>query len=124
VTSERWQRVKLLFERALDQAPVACDAFLEESGESPSIVAEVRRLIAVDAQAGNFLEDAGAGSSGPAISIDLGTHLGPYRIDTVIGKGGMGVVYRAVDTRLNRTVAVKIAIRRPGGSGFAPPLPA
>jgi hypothetical protein len=49
----------------------------------------------------------GAGGSRPAISVDSGTQLGPYRIDTIIGKGGMGVVYRAVDTRLNRTVAVK-----------------
>ena len=37
-----------------------------------------------------------------------GTRLGPYEIVAPIGAGGMGEVYRALDTRLNRTVAVKI----------------
>jgi serine/threonine protein kinase len=38
-----------------------------------------------------------------------GTELGPYRIDNLIGTGGMGRVYRARDTRLNRIVAIKIS---------------
>jgi len=37
-----------------------------------------------------------------------GTHLGPYKILALIGEGGMGQVYRAIDNRLNRTVAIKI----------------
>src|SRR5579864_4262957 len=37
-----------------------------------------------------------------------GTRLGPYEIGAVLGAGGMGEVYRAVDTRLERTVAIKI----------------
>src|SRR5262250_605079 len=37
-----------------------------------------------------------------------GTHLGPYEISAPLGAGGMGEVYRARDTRLERTVAIKI----------------
>jgi serine/threonine protein kinase len=40
-------------------------------------------------------------------------HLGPYRIEQEIGRGGMGVVLRAFDTMLNREVAVKVAMRDP-----------
>ena len=36
-----------------------------------------------------------------------GTRVGPYEIIDAIGAGGMGEVYRARDTRLNRTVAIK-----------------
>ncbi len=41
--------------------------------------------------------------------LSAGTLLGPYRVDGRLGEGGMGDVYRAVDTRLGRAVAVKIA---------------
>ena len=42
------------------------------------------------------------------MAISAGTTLGPYRIESAIGAGGMGEVYRATDTRLNRIVAVKV----------------
>src|SRR5437762_6856515 len=41
--------------------------------------------------------------------LSAGTFLGPYRVESKLGEGGMGEVYRAVDTRLGRAVAVKIA---------------
>src|SRR5258708_15017596 len=40
--------------------------------------------------------------------LPSGTRLGPYKIEAPIGAGGMGEVYRATDTRLNRDVAIKV----------------
>jgi eukaryotic-like serine/threonine-protein kinase len=42
------------------------------------------------------------------MSLALGTKLGPYEVIAAIGTGGMGEVYRARDTRLDRTVAIKV----------------
>jgi len=44
----------------------------------------------------------------PTLALTSGTKLGPYEIQSAVGAGGMGEVYRARDTRLDRTVAVKI----------------
>ena len=49
--------------------------------------------------------------------LDPGTRLGPYEILSAIGAGGMGEVYRAIDTNLGREVAIKVTrvtIRRGG----------
>jgi serine/threonine protein kinase len=42
------------------------------------------------------------------MALAVGTLLGPYEVTAQIGKGGMGEVYRARDTRLDRTVAIKV----------------
>ena len=54
-----------------------------------------------------------------------GTRLGPYEIESRLGAGGMGEVYRAKDTRLGRAVAIKIIPPHLAASSWKPaPLPA
>jgi len=50
------------------------------------------------------------------MTLTAGTKLGPYEIQSPLGAGGMGEVYRALDTRLNRTVAIKILPEHLSGS--------
>jgi eukaryotic-like serine/threonine-protein kinase len=74
--------------------------------------AEVESLLAAHRRAGSFLgNETGAPpfgtNPGKPMAIKEGMQLGPYRIEAVIGEGGMGVVYRALDTKLNRPAAIK-----------------
>ena len=48
------------------------------------------------------------------MTLNPGARLGPYEVIALIGQGGMGEVYRARDTKLNRDVALKVLMRHSG----------
>jgi eukaryotic-like serine/threonine-protein kinase len=107
---ERWQRVARLYEATLEQEPEHRDAFLaDESGDEVEVRREVESLLAQEAVPllidRPMLEAAAAVLDEEEVTIAIGTELGPYRIDRLVGAGGMGQVYRGTDTRLNRARA-------------------
>jgi serine/threonine protein kinase len=76
-----------------------------------SLSEEVRSLLSQDGR--QSLLDNPVWVSGdllapPHTRLEAGSRLGPYEIQSVLGSGGMGDVYRAVDTRLHRAVAIKV----------------
>ena len=115
MTPERWRHVKDVFERALECPPAERDAFLTHAaGDDAALREEVERLLAAEAEASVYFDtlshEVGAADEEERPRIES---VGPYRLDELIGFGGMGAVYRAVreDGAFRREVAVKL-IRR------------
>ena len=109
---DRWAQVVRLYQTALERQPAERDSFLAEASRGDEALRrEVESLLAQDHQAGPLdrpMWEAAADLLDVASELSAGSCLGPYRIDRVLGAGGMGQVYRATDTRLDRTVAIKI----------------
>lgn len=84
----------------------------ELTSKSPDLVAEADALVAASSSITGFLETpafvlTAAQLASDEAAMTPGTLVGPYQITTLIARGGVGIVYRATDTRLDRQVALK-----------------
>jgi Tol biopolymer transport system component len=127
VADERWQRVKAIFQAAVERPPEDRESFLSSAtGDDAALRREVESLLVSDAQDVSFLvrlqqlgaavlaessagwDEAAAATTRSRPLLSPGRTLGTYEVIGHLGAGATGDVYRARDIRLNREVALKV----------------
>lgn len=113
-SKDRWQRVETLYHAALERDVETRNAFLAEVSDS-DLRREVASLLKYDDP--DFIEtpalelaarEIAADAPENGLSKEFPQQIGPYNLLSLLGEGGMGEVYLALDTRLNRNVAIKL----------------
>ena len=108
---ERWRQVDEILGAALEREGSERSAFLDEACAGDAALRyEVESLLAHDRAADQVVQALGdaAQSLFASVTMKPGTKVGDYEIQKLIGSGGMGEVYRARDSKLNRDVAIKV----------------
>jgi eukaryotic-like serine/threonine-protein kinase len=112
--AERWKKVSDLFQSAVERAPEERAAFLDEACQNDEgMRREVESLLTSHERATNFIEIPAFEAAPELVTNDragalVGKVVGHYRIESLIGVGGMGEVYLARDERLGRKAALKL----------------
>ena len=111
MTREQWERLKVLFQGALDQPPEQRQDWLTRHAEGDEMLArEAAALIDVHETASGFLDEPVVFDPADVAAQEeprVGTRIGSYEIEREINRGGQGIVYVAHDVRLGRRVALK-----------------
>src|SRR3954470_6673828 len=111
---ERWHRIEHIYHSALERQADERAAFLSEAcAFDHDLLHQVQRLLEQSRSTNTLfrrsVRNLVANLEVASTLHAPGTRLGPYEILTPLGEGGMGKVYRGIDTRLGRAVAIKVS---------------